>query len=73
MGTCTCIRIYNIYVFCFVYQQAMQKAREVRDQLVDTMKQQGIPEVSCGTDWDVLRKVFIRCLFQSSALSSCAS
>lgn len=40
--------------------QAMKKAKEVREQLADIMKQQSMPDSSCGTDWDILRKVGIR-------------
>jgi len=34
----------------------MRKVREVRQQLKDILVQQKIDVVSCGTDWDVIRK-----------------
>jgi len=34
----------------------MRKVREVRQQLKDIMVQQKIEIVSCGTDWDIIRK-----------------
>ena len=33
----------------------MRKAREVRGQLEDIMKQQKMEVLSVGTDWDVVR------------------
>lgn len=34
----------------------MRKVREVRQQLKDIMVQQKIEIISCGTDWDIIRK-----------------
>lgn len=34
----------------------MRKVREVRQQLKDILVQQKLPVVSCGTDWDIIRK-----------------
>ncbi|KAL8429458.1 hypothetical protein ACSSS7_006589 [Eimeria intestinalis] len=45
----------------------MVKAREVREQLVDVMTQQGLPDNSCGTDWDVLRKAICAGYFHHAA------
>jgi len=36
--------------------KAMRKVREVRQQLKDIMVQQKIEIISCGTDWDIIRK-----------------
>ncbi|PFH37997.1 helicase associated domain (ha2) protein [Besnoitia besnoiti] len=51
----------------FVQPRAMKKAREVRAQLLDIMEQQGIPDVSCGTDWDVIRKSICAGYFHHAA------
>ncbi|KAL8271108.1 hypothetical protein Esti_004962 [Eimeria stiedai] len=51
----------------FVQPKAMVKAREVREQLVDVMTQQGMPDNSCGTDWDVLRKAICAGYLQHAA------
>lgn len=40
----------------FIHIKAMRKVREVRQQLKDIMVQQKIEIVSCGTDWDIIRK-----------------
>lgn len=40
----------------FVHIKALRKVREVRQQLKDILVQQKLPIISCGTDWDVVRK-----------------
>ena len=40
----------------FLHSKSLRRAKEVRDQLVDIMKMQQMEMVSCGTDWDVIRK-----------------
>ncbi len=37
--------------------KALRKAKEVRTQLLDIMKQQSVRLNSCGSDWDTVRKV----------------
>jgi pre-mRNA-splicing factor ATP-dependent RNA helicase DHX38/PRP16 len=39
----------------FLHPKLMRKAREVRGQLEDIMKQQKLAILSCGTDWDIVR------------------
>jgi len=51
----------------FVHSKAMSKVREVRSQLLDIMKQQKISHVSCGTDWDVVRKTICSAYFHNAA------
>jgi pre-mRNA-splicing factor ATP-dependent RNA helicase DHX38/PRP16 len=34
----------------------MRKVREVRQQLKDILVQQKIEVISCGTEWDIIRK-----------------
>ncbi|XP_075224312.1 ATP-dependent RNA helicase l(1)G0007 isoform X2 [Lycorma delicatula] len=40
----------------FIHIKAMRKVREVRQQLKDILVQQKIEIISCGTDWDIIRK-----------------
>ncbi|KAL1854683.1 DEAH-box RNA helicase prp16 [Paecilomyces lecythidis] len=40
----------------FLHSKALRRAKEVREQLQDIMTVQKMPLVSCGTDWDVIRK-----------------
>lgn len=51
----------------FVHGKAMRKVREVRQQLKDIMQQQRLPLVSCGTDWDTVRKCICSAYFQQAA------
>jgi pre-mRNA-splicing factor ATP-dependent RNA helicase DHX38/PRP16 len=40
----------------FLHPKLLRKAREVRGQLEDIMKQQKLdPNISVGTDWDIIR------------------
>jgi pre-mRNA-splicing factor ATP-dependent RNA helicase DHX38/PRP16 len=39
----------------FLHPKLMRKAREVRGQLEDIMKQQKMDVLSVGTDWDIVR------------------
>lgn len=41
--------------------------REVRQQLLDIMKMHKIPLVSCGTNWDVIRKCIASGYFHNAA------
>ncbi|CAO3578347.1 unnamed protein product [Absidia cylindrospora] len=51
----------------FIHPKAMRKAREVRSQLLDIMKTLKMPLVSCGTDWDVIRKCICSAYFHQAA------
>lgn len=51
----------------FIHIKALRKVREVRAQLVDIMKSLAISEVSCGNNWDVVRKVIASGYFHNSA------
>jgi pre-mRNA-splicing factor ATP-dependent RNA helicase DHX38/PRP16 len=51
----------------FIHAKAMRKVREVRAQLKDIMDQQKIGIVSCGTEWDVVRKCICSSYFQNAA------
>lgn len=43
----------------FLHPKLMRKAREVRGQLEDIMKQQKMELLSIGTDWDIVRCGFM--------------
>jgi pre-mRNA-splicing factor ATP-dependent RNA helicase DHX38/PRP16 len=40
----------------FLHPKSLRRAKEIREQLGDIMKLQKMEMVSCGTDWDVIRK-----------------
>jgi pre-mRNA-splicing factor ATP-dependent RNA helicase DHX38/PRP16 len=40
----------------FLHPKALRRGKEIRDQIHDIMEKQKMPLVSCGTDWDVIRK-----------------
>ncbi|KEF54856.1 adenosinetriphosphatase [Exophiala aquamarina CBS 119918] len=40
----------------FLHPKALRRAKEIREQLHDIMGQQKLQLISCGTDWDVIRK-----------------
>lgn len=45
----------------------MRKVREVRQQLKDIVVQQKIPIISCGTNWDIIRKCICSAYFAQAA------
>lgn len=40
----------------FLHGKSLRRAKEIREQLVDIMGMQKMELMSCGTDWDVIRK-----------------
>ena len=40
----------------FLHPKALRRAKEIREQLYDIMAMQRMEMISCGTDWDVIRK-----------------
>ena len=40
----------------FLHPKALRRGKEIRDQIQDIMEKQKMPLISCGTDWDVIRK-----------------
>jgi pre-mRNA-splicing factor ATP-dependent RNA helicase DHX38/PRP16 len=40
----------------FLHPKALRRAKEIREQIHDIMVMQKMELVSCGTDWDVIRK-----------------
>ncbi|XP_012275192.1 pre-mRNA-splicing factor ATP-dependent RNA helicase PRP16 [Orussus abietinus] len=51
----------------FIHAKAMRKVREVRQQLEEILKQQKMEVISCGTDWDVVRKCICSAYFHQAA------
>ncbi|RZF39395.1 hypothetical protein LSTR_LSTR000916 [Laodelphax striatellus] len=51
----------------FIHIKAMRKVREVRQQLKDILVQQKIEVVSCGSDWDIIRKCICSAYFHQAA------
>lgn len=51
----------------FIHTKAMRKVREVRSQLKDIMVQQRMSLVSCGSDWDIIRKCICAAYFHQAA------
>ncbi|KAF6845256.1 pre-mRNA splicing factor ATP-dependent RNA helicase prp16 [Colletotrichum musicola] len=40
----------------FLHPKSLRRAKEIRDQLLDIMKMQKMEMISCGMDWDIIRK-----------------
>uniref|UniRef100_A0A8C3AN48 Pre-mRNA-splicing factor ATP-dependent RNA helicase PRP16 n=1 Tax=Cyclopterus lumpus TaxID=8103 RepID=A0A8C3AN48_CYCLU len=51
----------------FIHTKAMRKVREVRSQLKDIMVQQRMNLISCGSDWDIIRKCICAAYFHQAA------
>lgn len=51
----------------FLHHKALIKVREIRSQLLDILKQHKIFNVSCGTNWDIVRKAICSAYFHNSA------
>lgn len=47
----------------FVQAKSMRKVREIRSQLLDIMKSQKLSHVSCGSNWDIVRKCICSAYF----------
>ncbi|PWN25699.1 hypothetical protein BDZ90DRAFT_233711 [Jaminaea rosea] len=50
----------------FLHGKILRKAREVRQQLEDILKQLRLPLESCGTDWDKVRKCLVEGYFHQA-------
>ena len=51
----------------YLHSRSMMRVRNVRKQLLDLMKQQHILHVSCGSNWDVVRKCVCSAYFFNAA------
>ena len=71
---CTvCMYMYNVAFppssssFLLHTHHFLYKVREVRQQLKDIMDQQKLALVSCGTEWDIVRKCICCSYFHQAA------
>lgn len=51
----------------FVHVKSMRKVREVREQLRDIFVQQKMRLISCGMEWDIVRKCICSAFFHQAA------
>ncbi|KAJ5142789.1 uncharacterized protein N7515_001576 [Penicillium bovifimosum] len=51
----------------FLHAKTLRRAKEVRDQLHDIMTVQKLPLISCGTDWDNIRKCICSGFYHQAA------
>ncbi|KAJ0258772.1 Helicase-associated domain-containing protein [Hirschfeldia incana] len=51
----------------YLQVKGLRKARQVRSQLLDILKQLKIPLKSCGPNWDIVRKAICSAYFHNSA------
>ncbi len=73
----TLLNVYNLWKshgyrdgWCtehFVHSKSMRKAREVRSQLMDIMKNEKMEYTSCGMNWDIIRKCICSAYFHQAA------
>ena len=52
----------------FIHAKAMRKVREVRAQLKEIMEAQKCKMVSCGNDWDLIRKCICAAYFHQGII-----
>lgn len=51
----------------FIHPKAMRKVREVRQQLKEIMESHKLPIISCGNEWDCIRKCICSAYFHQAA------
>lgn len=51
----------------FLHSKALRKVREVRQQLKEIMDSQRLPVISCGNEWDCIRKCICSAYFHQAA------
>jgi len=51
----------------FLHGKSLRKAEEVRSQLKDIMATKGIEYLTCGSDWDIIRKCICSAYFHQAA------
>ena len=51
----------------FIHFKAMKKVREIRQQLKEILESKELEVVSCGNDWDVIRKCICSAYFHHAA------
>lgn len=53
----------------FLHAKSLRRAREIRDQLVDIMRLQKMSVISCGMDWDLIRRCVCSGYYHQAAKS----
>jgi len=72
-AVCSCMFVVQHVRVSFVCHLVI-KVHEVRQQLKEIMEQQKMDIVSCGTEWDIVRKCICSSYFQQAArLKVCLS
>ena len=51
----------------YIHVKAMRKVREVRQQLKEIMDSQKMELISCGMEWDIVRKCICSSYFHQAA------
>jgi pre-mRNA-splicing factor ATP-dependent RNA helicase DHX38/PRP16 len=51
----------------FLHPKSLRRAKEIREQLLDIMKMQKMEMVSCGLDWDIIRKCICSGFYHQAA------
>ncbi|KAL0483364.1 pre-mRNA-splicing factor ATP-dependent RNA helicase DHX38/PRP1 [Acrasis kona] len=51
----------------FIHYKAMRKVQEIRNQIADIIKKNGMQLTTCGQDWDVVRKAICSGYFHHAA------
>ena len=51
----------------FLHSKSLRRAKEVREQIVDIMKSQKMELISCGMDWDLIRKAICSGYYHQAA------
>ncbi|TKR77313.1 hypothetical protein L596_018310 [Steinernema carpocapsae] len=51
----------------FIHVKALKKVREVRNQLKDIISDQKMELISCGNEWDIIRKCICSAYFHNAA------
>lgn len=51
----------------FINPKSMKKAAEIREQIIDIMRQMKLPIETCGTEWDVVRETICGSYFHNAA------
>ena len=74
---CTLLNIYKQWkrhgckaTWCsdhFLHLKVLRKAREIRSQLIDILKQQHVTICGCGASWDPVRKAICSAYFYNAA------
>ncbi|KAI6781039.1 Pre-mRNA-splicing factor ATP-dependent RNA helicase-like protein [Emericellopsis cladophorae] len=51
----------------FLHPKSLRRAKEIRDQLLDIVKMQKMQLISCGMDWDLIRKAICSGYYHQAA------